>query len=210
MGTNANNGNPTCRLAPTHLLGPPHCLPTAQVRLEPGRRSTTRLAVVIADLEIQYCIRPKPSLARRTIMSDKEMNIDEGTFVDPFPFTPGHLILSLKWPKVARPKKWWSWFSEFSRFVASPYVVLYVLILMPMSSPSAGNEVGVGPEQTYDRVESAPARDVDPERHDVASSLFIIYVSGYDAYLSCVYIGGRKMERSRHQHPPGGDRGGCY
>jgi hypothetical protein len=88
-------------LAPTHLPGPPHCLPTAQVKLEPGRRSTTMLTVVIANLEIQYCIRPKPSLTHRTIMSDKEMNIDEGILVDPFPFTPGHLILSLKWPKVA-------------------------------------------------------------------------------------------------------------
>jgi hypothetical protein len=36
-------------------------------------------------------------------MSDEEMNIDEGTFVDPFPLTLGHLILSLKWPMEVVP-----------------------------------------------------------------------------------------------------------
>jgi len=54
-----------------------------------------------------------------------------------------------------------SWFSEFSWFVTLPCTVLYVWDPHANSCPSAGNEGGVGSEQTYDRVESAPARDLD-------------------------------------------------
>jgi hypothetical protein len=93
-------------------------------------------------------------------MSDEEMNIDEGTVsIDRFLFI-GHLILpSGQWGR-SRPEER-PWVSEFCRFVSLASYDALCLDSDAILSPSAGNEGGVGSEQTYDRVESAPARDHD-------------------------------------------------
>jgi len=91
-------------------------------------------------------------------MSGEEMNIDGGTFMylflvaySPFLFlrvaNGGGLVL-----KRGR---------VFQSSAGLPCTVLCVRDHHSNSYPSAGNENGVGSEQTYDRVESAPARDFD-------------------------------------------------
>ena len=93
-------------------------------------------------------------------MSDEEMNIDEGTYPQ-ISLYNDQLTIPLKWLTEAVLSG-----SEAVVFRVQPVCIPALYSRVRLYSdvdlcPVAGNEGGVVPEQTYDRVESAQARDLD-------------------------------------------------
>ena len=93
-------------------------------------------------------------------MSDEEMNIDEGTYPH-ISLYNDQFILPLKWLTEAVLSE-----SEAVAFRVQPVCIPALYSLERLGSDVelllvVGNEGGIVSEQTYDRVESAQARDLD-------------------------------------------------
>jgi hypothetical protein len=125
-------------------------------------------------------------------MSDEEMNIDEGTYPR-ISLYNDQLILPLKWLTEAVLSE-----SEAVAFRVQPVGILALYSLGRFGSdaeffPVAGNEGGVVSEQTYDRVESAQARDLDTRaarceycRASLATCLIELRTSAVEGWIVLV------------------------